>query len=770
MLRDDDNSGYSTVKQPHHSTGSSRSIVDTSTHARHTPTHLLAASLLSFWLTTHQTVSQTHDVAFGLAQTFPTPGRLERFRIVQAGQSGDQKLLLWSAGSNQLVSVDLPLAGPVLQYRTFSVPELFDDVFSSDLNGDGLEDLLFVQKSDQRLALVLNLKTDSLRFSRKIQLPFEPTKIVLGDVNNDKRIDILVTESRTPGIVPFMNRGQGSFRQGAVISPDNTVQDISLVFLNNDFLSDMIFYDWVKSELHFSYGVGRGRFLDLMAQPVQGSVNNFTILPPTKNRFVDIVLELQEELQVWEGDETGDFHQRFSRPLEQPLIAFDAADIDNDGQQDFAFLDQNGTLKVILALVEHESSSTLEFFVGNDATQLVLADCNGDAKVDALVLKPDRQEIVLYLNAKSPLALTDSLSFVTGRDPGGVWVGDVNGDKTNDILLVNTGSNTLSLYVSEQQNGLRGQVAIPLPKGPQLLTYHSATDTTVNFIVTYPSTQSISFLSIHETDLATVNAFIPDVGELELLYANRTEEGSADFFCYNAASGTRSPSLVFYQQLGEQTFIERTFRLSIPDILLGAAVGDVNNDGFVDVAFAYRNDEMKRNELVVSLGDSSLNFTGKHQILPLPEGAPRRSYMWMQDFGRNDTLDLLLVFPRTLKQMFLAKGTAGRNFEIDRKFPDEVILVNRSQLQILDFDNDGLLDVAMHNTAKGQLGWYRGVSGGGFSEWQSFLPLPELSHFAFGDLNGDGIPDLAVTYRVEGLLTIYDGRKFFHYSGADVGR
>ncbi len=736
------------------------------------PSQFLAATLLTFWSTTHQALSQIHDGAFGIVQVYSTPGRCGSLRLINERKTDAQRLITWLPGSTVLYSTRFPFSDSAVVFHSHSALAPFDDVLSADLTGDGVEELILVRKAEKTLSIVTNTSSDTLRPVNVLRLDIEPTRVIVGDINNDKRPDLLVADRNNPGVLPFFGQGNGLFRQGTLIAPENAVGDMALVYLNNDLLVDLVFYDWVKSELHCSYGVGRGRFLDLTTLPVNGMVQALTVTSLGKHRFTDLVLVLQQpmELQVWAGDATGDFRLRSSFPLKSPPVSLDLADLDNDGGKEFALLERNGTLKVLLNPSEETRPSSVEYFAGRDATQLLLADVNSDGKVDALVLRSERRQLAVYYNAAQANVLTDSLQFATGLEPTGVWIGDLNNDKQNDLLLVNRASNALSVYAGRGEQGLFGQTMLPLPPGPKQLAYHSATDSTVDFFVSHPATQSISFLTLHRNDLSSVNALIPNVGEMEFLYGSVSPGGRAEFFCYNSAGEAKSPSLVFYQQLGQTTFVERTFRLTIPDVLLGVAMGDVNKDGLPDVAYVYRNNELNRNELILSLGDSALSFRTRLQTLPLPEGATRKSYMWMSDFDRNDTLDLLLVFPQTLKQMMLAMGTVDRKFQNVNKIQSNIALADRSQLLILDLNNDGILDLAMNNSATATLGWYQGTGDGSFLEWKPLVRAADIGHFAFGDLNGDGVQDLAMTLRSEGLLKLYDGKRLLGSKGNDSAR
>jgi hypothetical protein len=190
---------------------------------------------------------------------------------------------------------------------------------------------------------------------------------------------------------------------------------------------------------------------------------------------------------------------------------------------------------------------------------------------------------------------------------------------------------------------------------------------------------------------------------------------------------------------------------------LGAAVDDINHDGYTDIAFAYRNQEQNRNELIISLGDSSLSLKNRHQVLALPDGNLRKSYLWFHDFDGNDTVDVLMVFPQTLKTMMLARGTANRTFQQPVAIMENVSLSDRTHLQIIDFDGDGVSDIVFYNSATNTLGWLKGMGGGTFSEWRALLYLPAMNAFALGDVNSDGILDVAVTVGSAGVVNIYNG-------------
>lgn len=722
--------------------------------------HVFTATLLTFWLTTHQLHSQVHDVAFGALHPYQVPGDVEHLRLVLHSANRSATLFLWSSRSTVLYSTPLPFKEGTPTFRTQHAVFPFDDFYVADITGDGVDDFLLVQRNEQTIAVVTKTSDDSLRPSSILKLPVRPSRVLIGDLNNDKRLDLLVADRTNPGVMVLLGQGRGNFRQAALIVPDNVVSEMALVYLNNDLLPDLVFYDWVKSELHAAYGIGRGRFVDLTHVPLEGTLRMIRATPMSPRSILDLVLIVNQpsRLLVWSVDGTGEIRRRSSFPITVPAVSCDVADVNGDGWSDIVLLDANGCLRVLLNPLDEKSATWLEYDASTTAQEVILADVDGDMSFDAIVL--DQKQLLLYDHAFRSRPLQDSLWLATGVEPRGIWIGDLNRDGRDDILVASRGSNALSLFVNRAEEGLLGQTLLPVAPAPRQVAYHSATDTSVHFIVSYPASQSISYLSIKRNDFSTVNAVIPDVGELELLFAAGGSTRSVEFFCYNLRSGAKSPSLVFYQQLEQRTFIERTFHLSIPDLLLGAAVDDINKDGIADIAFSYHNEQMKRNELIVSLGDSVLSYRNRYQVLTLPEGDLRTSYLWLHDFGRNDTLDLLMAFPYTLKEIMIAPGGNNRMFRSPVTITENVVLTDRAHLQIVDFDGDGYSDIVLYNSATSTLGWLKGLPDGKFSAWKPLLLSTELTYFALGDVNGDGVLDLAMTVGSKGLLKLYNGKLF----------
>ncbi len=203
--------------------------------------------------------------------------------------------------------------------------------------------------SDRTISVLLRFESDTVLPSRVIHVPFPPSRCIEADINNDGKSDLLVFDSKTPGIQPYIGDGRGNFRQGKTIAPENAVEALACAFFNNDNILDLIFYDWVKGELHVLYGVGRGRFIDQSTFPVQEDVGDITVVPAAPNRPVRLLLLLKKSpgLQTWEGNDFGDFKMIRSNTFNSLPQEFSAAGLGGSEMPEYVFTTDSSLVNVV---------------------------------------------------------------------------------------------------------------------------------------------------------------------------------------------------------------------------------------------------------------------------------------------------------------------------------------------------------------------------------------------------------------------------------------
>ncbi|MCX6120467.1 MAG: VCBS repeat-containing protein [Ignavibacteriales bacterium] len=722
---------------------------------RHRFAHVLSSTSFVFWLAIRTVSAQTNESAFGEVHFFPLPAQFEKSTQVSSNHQQVTTLALWSGHRGEILLATFDTTETSVTYTMKHTAVEFDNLYAADFNSDGLPDFMLVNNHEKLISFVLNLKPDSLQITSTMKIPFEPEQILMGDYNNDKHIDILVYARKTPGILPLIGNGKGYFTRGRIIAQDNAVGAADFAQVNNDNLTDIVLWDWVKSELHVLYGAGNGRFIDQSTFPVQGEVKSLTAISMIRDHALDLMLKMTKpsEFQVWEGNDFGDFQIKNHLPCEEHITDFCFVDVNHDGLNDIVMSTNPASLQVLFNNDIDAFTDRMEYASGDDPQDIVVMP-----QGNCIVFDRNGNQLIVYRNAAKPSSMTDSIQLATGVSPTEIIVNDFNRDSVMDIALLNTKSQSVSLYWGQKGTIPFGPLSYLLTGEPNHLAFHSSTDTTLQLVLTFPQTHQISYFTLDAANNSVSNAFIGCEGDAQLLSASINQNHQSEFVTWNTMS-PEGNSLSFYEQLGPVTFIERTFRLLPPDFLLGASIADLNQDGFPGIIYAYRTGDTSLVELGVAYGDSA--YSMKHRIVSREFALPdvKQVFIWLADFDNNGVLDFLMQAGSPVDYLMVAKGKGNGLFYDPKIITSGLPIEERSNLQIVDVDGDGFPDIVIGSQKLGRVDWFRNRGDCNFGADQTLATQPDLSHYAVADVDADGVKDLAMTLGKKGILKIINGKR-----------
>ena len=194
------------------------------------------------------------------------------------------------------------------------------------------------------------------------------------------------------------------------------------------------------------------------------------------------------------------------------------------------------------------------------------------------------------------------------------------------------------------------------------------------------------------------------------------------------------------------------------------AVGDVNSDGNLDLAFANHD----TNYLTVLTGDGKGSFRPASGSPFSVQSKPHPHGIAMADFNGDSKLDLTTDDWQNSRVTVLLNDGRGGFVSPGVSFP--VGKMPYYKLRAADLNKDGRADIVTTNFEGGNVTILLADGKGAFTE-PTGSPFESNKHpfgIAIGDLNGDGNPDLAVAH-YSGHITDTSGDRMSILLGAGDG-
>jgi len=706
------------------------------------------------WLTARTVYAQNQESAFGEISPFKLGRNYDDIALVSTSDS----VITFIAWVNNEKIATIHFNNNLTNFKLVEKHIDFsaDKIIPAYLNKNKTIDLLAINKTSKAVYIILDFPKDSVIIKNEILLTFSPENIITGDINNDGNIDILLYTKNEAGIYPLFGNGRGNFTPGKTIAENNAVGSATLTHINNDRISDLVMVDWVKNELNILYGFGRGRFIEQSVFPLSKETAELHSTSIFHKYTTDFLLQTSDslELQIWKGDGFGDFKFDHEINFDTKINDFTVCDVNRDGLKDIIAILNNGALQVIFNDPTTPFIERIEYAAGEMPKRIFMVPHQSGNAPNCIVFDKAKSQLIVFRNIFNERFIEEPFQMATGRQPTQIITQDFNRDGIADIALINTSSKSLSLFYGQKKKIPKGPYSVQLKYEPSNLAFHSLTDTTINFVISFSNENKLSFLTLDIANATVNNAFIETDRNAQILSTSTDKHGYSKFFTFNY--NTRGNSISFYEQLSHNIFIEQTFRPASKNPLLGATIADLNNDKFPDIVYIYRNGSTAKTEFGVAFGDSSysmkLRLISKEFNLPEATGF----YIWAADFDKDKNPDLLIYADMPAETFYLMKGKGDGLFYSPKELT-RVKIDSRSSVQIVDVDRDNLIDIAIGLNKKGKVIYLRNEGNCNFTKPYTLIKEHDFENFKISNIDGDSFNDLILTDR-DGFLRIYPGK------------
>ncbi len=360
---------------------------------------------------------------------------------------------------------------------------------------------------------------------------------------------------------------------------------------------------------------------------------------------------------------------------------------------------------------------------GSRPQDIVIGDFDDDGRPDVATVDFLNARLRIYRNAvdansASAGIFSDPLVLTTQAGPTRLVSADLNGDGKLDLAVVNKTSSSLEVFRNTSKPGainFAAPAAIPTPLSP--------------------------------TDLA--------VGDV-----NR--DGRPELFVASSAGGrvTVYPNSSSVGQLAQSSF-DGSFDIAAGTEPSGVRIGDLDGDGFVDIAAPNRFDGIGGNKITLFRNTGSSAPVTFASFVPAGtlNTPPGPLTLRTADLDRDGRLDLLTSNTGDNSvSAFRNLGSPGSFLFAPRKDFHSVLAPRL--LGIGDVDGDGLPDLAVADESGDSVRVYKNTSppGGGanlaFEHAAAFAAGDKPFGAVLGDMDQDGKPEIFIS-SADGVLSLF---------------
>ena len=433
-------------------------------------------------------------------------------------------------------------------------------------------------------------------------------------------------------------------------------------------------------------------------------------------------------------------------------VSLAIGDLDDDGRPDLAATNgSEGTATVLFQANAFATPLTLP--TGEGPLGLVVTDANGDGLTDVIVANSEDFTLSVFLRAA--LGPHTTVIIPAGEFPSAIAIGDFGGDGDRDLAVANRGEgpdgepDAVIIYASDLPGRLSEVPAATLDGsfGPEALRIADVNTDGRNDLVVVTAFGTVAIY--HQDPVGALPAtpsFTVDV-EDEL---DESAVGDVNYDGRNDIVITIDGEIEVYLQEPTGAFPSTPSAfLTGVDEADKVAIDDLNGDGRNDIASIGEAEEFVYVFLQDALGQLPPTPSSAHATGAAPDMVAIGD---LDADGRNDFVvpnaddDELGVFFQT------AAGTlpAAADLTLTTGASPEVVLIG-------DVNSDGLNDLAVLNAEDGEIGVYLNDAATGLPLTASLVLVSGdgTEKFELGDLNGDGREDLVAVNIDTGMAVIY---------------
>jgi hypothetical protein len=610
-----------------------------------------------------------------------------------------------------------------------------------DVNRDGIPDVLIGTGGDATVHVWLGAGGGRFRAGASYAMhdgAAGAVGLALADLDHDGKLDLVVSST---DVIVQLGNGDGTFGAKRVFAAGCAAGAVTIGDVSGDGELDAVAA--CPAQLGVLLGHGDGTFGPAVTYATAPEPTRAVIADLSGDGKPDLVVGSLHmgEVGVLIGNGDGSFQPRVDHDLPQVATGIAVADLDGNGALDVvAVADNDEIFNASLLLGDKDGNlSQLDLAVPPFPVAVALADVNGDGQVDRvtthdLINTPFRDGAV-SVEFRTADNSFHSSSALVGASPTSSVLADLDGDGKLDLVVPNSLGDNVSVELGNGDGTFRDT-----PRGGPIAFYLLADldgDGKLDAVGprTSPGTQTQPTSIV--VQLGAGDGSFHDPVDIALASPPRSavagdvnHDGKLDLIVLTSDT-TVTESVLLGN--GDGTFQARIDQPAASDVF-EIATADLNGDGKSDLVESHSSDAPF---LSVQLGDGDGHFhPGGDVALLGPSGQP--GPFALVDLDGDGMIDLVTIAGDSVR-VLLGNGDGTFRDKID--YPTGIA---PSALAVADLSGDGKPDLVVTGTTQAAGNFVRvmlGVGDGTFTT-KGDVAAAHADNIKVADVTGDGVPDV----------------------------
>jgi hypothetical protein len=628
----------------------------------------------------------------------------------------------------------------------------------ADVDSDGESELLILSVDGYHLEI--QRPDEGERAHTLYKLEHRAERLVVADINNDGRKDILFFGRHMAGVGTLLGARTGVFREGPLLFPESSAGDLVALDLNGDRIMDLVMVNWLSDRMAVYFGIGQCAFSEQVSLMLPAEPGRLSVTTVQKRQVIRVLVTLPglDAVAHIVGNPAGEFSVHDTIPVPGHPDAVSFSFVNEDQLPDMVVSTSRG-LAVALGATSTTFGPLSMFGAGAGSTSWTLADVDGDHKTDIVIADAHENRIVILGNAQQSGLASWPAEYATGVHPEAVTVADWTGDGVEDLLVANSGSSSIGLFEGTIPGRLVGQRTVTVPGEPEDVRVVPGDPGKPWTIVTVdPVREQIGIVRRAERFEMSRVLMIPTAPAPRFLTAETDRaSGRLVIAVRNGSPASNRAPLAMYQELSAQQFVEKTYRAPLGMTITAMTTGDFTGNGKPDAMLALKERSPKHASVALAPAQQDYDFRRIQRMLSLPDSTMGIRLLATGRVDDDTTSDLLIFSGPPQRKLLIAYGGVNGSFDLDSTLIDGVDPIDEDGIIVRDVNEDGRADVVYLDGNKDGIYALFGIGPRHLAEPVLILPAGGAEHFALRTSPVTSSLEIVLTHPKKHTVTLHQG-------------